>query len=210
MKIVRVIFGLVLCALVSAANATYFDVETKTLYNVNRDLDISTGRYIQSDPIGLRGGINTYAYVYNSPLVYVDPDGQNPALAGLCFVPGVGWVGCGAVAVGACVVALVAYGGLRATTSTMSSNASGDGVGAPRLPGALAPSAPVCNKPEENSCSKDSDKDRCVKALAECRMECTTIYVNNPNNLPGAGPDMPSRMRICIRQCMARNGCHDF
>jgi len=53
----------------------YYDQETGLFYNVFRDYDPRTGRYIESDPIGLNGGINTYAYVENNTLSYIDPLG---------------------------------------------------------------------------------------------------------------------------------------
>jgi RHS repeat-associated protein len=54
----------------------YFDKETNLHYNYFRDYDPAIGRYIQSDPVGLQGGINTYAYVANNPLGWIDTDGR--------------------------------------------------------------------------------------------------------------------------------------
>jgi RHS repeat-associated protein len=53
----------------------YADKETNLHYNYFRDYDPSIGRYGKSDPIGLEGGLNTYAYVAGSPLSFADPDG---------------------------------------------------------------------------------------------------------------------------------------
>jgi RHS repeat-associated protein len=50
----------------------YFDAETNNHYNYFRDYSPDTGRYIQSDLIGLRGGANTYVYVSGSPVVSTD------------------------------------------------------------------------------------------------------------------------------------------
>lgn len=53
----------------------YLDEETGLHYNYFRDYDPATGRYVQSDPIGLNGGINTYGYARANPLRYLDPLG---------------------------------------------------------------------------------------------------------------------------------------
>jgi RHS repeat-associated protein len=54
----------------------YRDRETANFYAMQRDAyNPSSGRFPQSDPIGLLGGINTYAYVGSDPLRFTDPLG---------------------------------------------------------------------------------------------------------------------------------------
>jgi RHS repeat-associated protein len=77
----------------------HFDAETNLNQNYFRDYDPATGRYIESDPIGLAGGISTYGYVGANPLSNFDSTGLQaipmppplvPILGGGSFSPGSG------------------------------------------------------------------------------------------------------------------------
>ncbi len=57
----------------------YADRETNLYYNYHRDLDPSIGRYLQSDPIGIEGGLNTYLYVDAEPVLVSDVSGLQAA-----------------------------------------------------------------------------------------------------------------------------------
>lgn len=71
----------------------YYDAESGLHYNYYRDYDPGLGRYVERDPIGLDGGINTYVYVSNNSLTLVDPEGKAyswPALVAGAALGGLG------------------------------------------------------------------------------------------------------------------------
>ncbi len=73
-----------------------YEAETGFHQNWFRDYDPGTGRYLQSDPIGLAGGVNTYSYADQSPLIFFDYYGlakqHSMGISGLLglLVPGIG------------------------------------------------------------------------------------------------------------------------
>src|SRR5882762_2785777 len=56
--------------------AQRIDPETNGLYYYRaRHYSPAWGRFLETDPIGYRGGVNLYAYVGNDPLNFTDPNG---------------------------------------------------------------------------------------------------------------------------------------
>jgi RHS repeat-associated protein len=126
----------------------YFDEETGNAYAMQRDCYVpGLGRFCQSDPIGLNGGINTYNYVLGSPLLYSDPNGL--------FDP-TGWGAGAAVAAGVAVSTAVALA--AGVVALVFPSSLADGTLGPVLPGGPAN--------DNNYCPKDEDEDD----------YCTSLY----------------------------------
>jgi RHS repeat-associated protein len=53
-----------------------YDAETGLHHNYFRDYEPGAGRFVESDPLGLKSGSSTYSYVSSLPLTYLDPDGR--------------------------------------------------------------------------------------------------------------------------------------
>jgi RHS repeat-associated protein len=70
----------------------WFQSESGLHQNWMRDYDPTTGRYLQADPLGLVAGMNVYGYANQSPMMYLDPNGENPLLIGAAIGFGIGFL----------------------------------------------------------------------------------------------------------------------
>lgn len=122
-----------------------------------RYYDPSTGRFLNEDPIGFRGGsVNLYVYTYNSPPNFADPSGNIPAAGAIPILLGggvsVGTLGTGAAVVG--LTGLAVYDGILAGKLIDAELKSCDWCRTflhPRpdtvIPRTIPKPLPICNKP---------------------------------------------------------------
>ncbi|MCP1646653.1 RHS repeat-associated core domain-containing protein [Pseudomonas nitroreducens] len=158
----------------------YFDAESDLHYNFLRDYDPDAGRYVESDPIGLSGGLNSYAYALSSPLNLSDPTGQNPgavAGAGTGFIIG----GPPGAAIGAAIGFTVGAVGAYIAWDTYHSSTTDEG----ETPVASSPGSAAEQQAERKEynrvCkSKITTGDKCqdAKANLDRLKQCVTLREN--------------------------------
>ncbi|MGH8582682.1 MAG: RHS repeat-associated core domain-containing protein, partial [Gammaproteobacteria bacterium] len=160
----------------------YFDAETGLHQNWFRDYDPSIGRYLQSDPIGLGGGLNTFTYALNNPLVFVDPFGLH---------------------VEACYYADAAAGfghigfGLPGEHGTRGFYPTGDPLDSP---GEVRPDAQW-----ESSCKTIPTN----KYQESCMLKCRTERIANPGRYKLFSRQCTSFVRDCMAECSIPNGDYE-
>lgn len=113
-----------------------YDAVARLSNNWRRHYDASTGRFVQSDPLGLAGGVNAFGYVSGDPLNAIDPTGEF-----LQFLP---WVGAaaGGIALGGLLDWLVGDGCYTLPEAALDAGLGLAGIPLAKLAGKLLPALP--------------------------------------------------------------------
>jgi len=163
-------------------------------YNYFRDYEPATGRYVESDPINLLGGINTYVYVGSRPLLFVDPLGLSPNGWG-CMVGGtIGMVGGAALCSpsGPGALACSAAGG--ALVGAALGCATGSLIPEPEP---LVTPQPMPFAPADTGEVCPDDGEFCREQRRACAEMCADVQTDpNRNHVYGGS------ISQCIRNCL--------
>ena len=173
-----------------------YDAASGLNQNYFRDYEPATGRYGQSDPIGLDGGTSTYSYALSSPLGWIDPYGLEANQGCVATVTGV----CAAVSGSLGFLGGGAIGGTAGSAVPIAGTAAG-AIGGAELgglagasAGALAGNAlgnAVCpddKEEREKRCNENLERDMTTctvlgnrfgkKAFAVCQQQAILRYGN--------------------------------
>jgi len=177
-----------------------YDAASGLNYNYFRDYEPGTGRYPQSDPIGLADGPSTYGYAYQMPLIATDPSGLAGATGVVPWNPGVPpWV----VPLGRQFLGILGRGGVlgglypydMGQSSCEASGANFNQCMADKYPSLPFPIV----QPRSNTSCPEGEDERCRKADDRCYQECSPFLGQR---------DGGSEYVICWRSCMKAAGCY--
>ncbi len=176
-----------------------YDSASGLNYNYFRDYEAATGRYVESDPIGLAGGISTYGYVSGNSLIFVDPSGlqscAHPVNATACAAVATE-MGGGTAATGAAGAGAASAG----TAGTSTAVAGAELSGWSRLVNDLRGLGSAFVALYDEIC--DDNEVDCTKANRECIQECS--YLIGTQGRMGQS----SRFLKCKAECLIRKGCN--
>jgi RHS repeat-associated protein len=199
-----------------------YDAASGLNYNYFRDYDAATGRYVESDPIGLGGGINTYGYVGGNPMTGTDRRGL--AAASAPTMPGYQPINWGWLRnLGAWLEGAAAGTATRAATGTgvglllYSPSMGYSECEAPGVNFAMCmerkyprPTLPVFSPMKSEACPDEDGYMRCVAGCsAAAQVGLTMCEIQHPNGGPKyerCAAAVIATMELCVAQCGVKHG----